>query len=327
MNPHRKESRAISRWTRWRIQANKLLAVLGFSVVVGCSQTSSPPDNVLVGGLTTSTGSAVAARLQALYNDKKAYCGVTSAPAFLCSGVTLRVTRQDNNYHVWDPSPTSVRTGGVHVSYLRADSNFSKMAWSNPKENSNGYILYPFLEQPAGKLHLHYLCAFPVDAWGWYRQAPGCGPSSNYPTQSRACNTIGITTGERWLQHWNTPGVSPSLYQCGFDTRDAMNVQGAQGFIESLRAKILLGNRGFTEQNDLIIATWAQGQQNVLPIMAFFYIAGSPPVGLTDARWNQRDLYNWTNPRIVVPIIRVTLPTTANEKARFEYIDADQIHR
>lgn len=177
MNPHRKESRAIFRWTRWRIQANKLLAVLGFSVVVGCSQTSSPPDNVLVGGLTTSTGSAVAARLQALYNDKKAYCGVTSAPAFLCSGVTLRVTRQDNNYHVWDPSPTSVRTGGVHVSYLRADSNFSKMAWSDPKENSNGYILYPFLEQPAGNSICIISARFPLMLGAGIARHPVAAPA------------------------------------------------------------------------------------------------------------------------------------------------------
>jgi len=305
-----------------------MIAVLGASFVLGCSQTGPAPQQESMNGLAANTGNAVAARLQALYDDKRINCGTPSAPAFLCSGVTLRVTRQDNSYHVWDPSPTSVKTGGIHFSYLRADANFKEMAWTDPKENSNGYVLYPILEKPADKLHIEYLCAFPIDGWAWYRASPGCGPSTDYPTQSRRCQSIGITTAEQWIKHWQTAGIAkPSLHQCSFDIRDAMNNLGADSFYQSIRAKQQLGQRGFSEQNDLILAAWGAGQPNKLPIMAFFYIAGSPAVGLADARWNQRDLYNWTSPRITVPIIRITLATTVTGRATFQYVDADQYHR
>jgi hypothetical protein len=305
-----------------------LIAAVGFGILVGCGHTNTPSDDDVIGSYTTTSGSAVAARLQALYDDTRKDCGTPSAPAFLCSGVTLRVTRQDNSYHVWDPSPTSVRTGGIHFSYLRADSNFREMAWSDPKTNSNGYVFYPIFDKPADKLHIEYLCVFPIDGWAWYRSAPGCGPSTDYPTQSRRCQSIGITTAELWIKHWNTPNIAkPSLHQCSFDIRDAMNNLGADSFYQSIRAKQQLGQRGFNEQNDLILAAWPAGQQNKLPIMALFYIAGSPAVALADAKWNQRDFYNWTSPRIVVPIIKVTLPTTVTGRARFEYIEADQVHK
>ncbi|MNG17678.1 hypothetical protein D3C84_1016820 [compost metagenome] len=58
--------------------------------------------------------------------------------------------------------------------------------------------------------------------------------------------------------------------------------------------------------------------------MAFFFIAGGTNEGLADARYNQRDFYNSTNPKIVVPIIRLTPATSANGKATFTYNAADQ---
>lgn len=54
--------------------------------------------------------------------------------------------------------------------------------------------------------------------------------------------------------------------------------------------------------------------------MAFFYLNGS--AGLADAQYNQRDFYNSTNPKVIVPIIRLTL---ASSGTIFTYIQADQV--
>jgi hypothetical protein len=51
-----------------------LIAVVGFSILVGCSQTSTPPEDDVIGSYTTTAGSAVAARLQALYEDTRKDC-------------------------------------------------------------------------------------------------------------------------------------------------------------------------------------------------------------------------------------------------------------
>ncbi|URM26549.1 hypothetical protein LLY42_21930 [Pseudomonas frederiksbergensis] len=86
----------------------------------------------------------------------------------------------------------------------------------------------------------------------------------------------------------------------------------------------MLGNTGFNEQNEIIVQTWLAGRANTLPVMAFFFISGGTNQGLADAQYNQRDFYNSTNPKIVVPIIRLTPPTSATGTADFKYVAADQ---
>jgi hypothetical protein len=41
-----------------------------------------------------------------LYRDTPKDCGGATRPAFLCSGIILRVTRP-GDYHAWEPSPAS----------------------------------------------------------------------------------------------------------------------------------------------------------------------------------------------------------------------------
>ncbi|MFL6536123.1 MAG: hypothetical protein ACJ8G8_22670, partial [Pseudomonas sp.] len=79
----------------------------------------------------------------------------------------------------------------------------------------------------------------------------------------------------------------------------------------------------FNEHNEIIIKTWPQNIPNTLPILAFFYIDGYPK-GLDEAKYNQRDFYNSTNPKILIPIIRLTPASSLNGKASFAYIATDQ---
>lgn len=306
----------------------KIIGVLLIALMVGCTPVATkPPSEVRTfNNIQKLDGPAIATQLNALYNSKLPNCNNSnSQPAFLCSGVTLRVTVKDPNniYKVWDPSPTSTRSGGVSFSYLRADANFGRLAWGY----GNGYILYPTFEAPTDKIDLEYLCSYPMDAWGWYRSTTQvCGPHKDYPVQSQLCQNAGVTTAQQWLAVWNTAGGNRNLRQCGFDIRDERNAYAGPAFYQSLLGKSLLGATGFNGHNEVIIKTWTSGQPNTFPIMAFFFIAGgSDPKPLADARYNQRDFYNSTSPKIVVPIIRLTPATSATGTATFTYVAADQV--
>jgi hypothetical protein len=306
---------------------HRIIGFVLFVFMAGCSQTDKIPTDAggVLSGNNAQNGPTVAAQLTTLYGRKFPNCNkIDSQPAFLCSGITLRVTVKDpaGRYKVWDPSPTSTRSGGISFSYLRADTNFGRLAWGY----GNGYILYPFLEQPAGKDQLQYLCTYPMDAWGWHRSATQvCGPSASYPVQSKRCQDAGVTTAAQAVAVWNLSGGNPNLRQCGFDVQDDRNTLAGPAFYQSLLAKSMLGTTGFNEHNEIIIRTWPAGRANTFPIMAFFFIAGGSNEGLADAQYNQRDFYNSTNPKIFVPIIRLTPPVNATGTATFAYVAADQV--
>jgi hypothetical protein len=58
-----------------------------------------------------------------------------------------------------------------------------------------------------------------------------------------------------------------------------------------------------------------------LPIEAFFYVNE----GLENARHDQRDFYNSTG-GMVIPIIKIVLPSTASAEATFSFSQADQLY-
>lgn len=302
----------------------KFISMLFVTLIVGCvAVTTTPPDVITVRGAQVLDGPGTADFLNTLYNREFPNCnGSDSQPAFLCAGVTLRVTVKDPEevYKVWDPSPASITNGGVSFSYLRADANFGRLAWGH----GNGYILYPIFGAPADKIDLDYLCSYPMDGWTWYRTPP-CGPHPDYPAYSRLCHIAGVTTAAQWLGVWTLPGGTPYIRQCGFDVTDERNHLAGPAFYNSLLAKALVVPEGFNEHNEIIIKTWTPGRPNTFPLMAFFFIAGGDNAGLAEAQYNQRDFYNSTNPKIVVPIIRLTPANSASAKATFTYNAADQV--
>ncbi|PTT31983.1 halovibrin HvnC [Pseudomonas sp. HMWF021] len=304
----------------------KLALSLLVMLLWGCSKSVlQPVQEMGVNNAQPLNGPAIAAQLNTLYARQFPNCNkMDSRPAFLCSGVMLRVTFRDpaGQYKVWDPSPASLKNGGVSFSYLRQDANFGRLAWSY----GNGYIVYPLLEQPAGKLQLKVLCSYPMDAWGYYRSATAvCVSYPQYPNISGHCQDAGVFTAEQFKAAWDYSHENKNLRQCDFDVRDERNHLAGPAFYQSLRAKTLLGATGFGEHNEILIRTWAAGSANVLPIMAFFFITGGTDQALADAQYNQRDFYNSTNPKIVIPIIRLTLATSANGTATFTYVTTDQV--
>lgn len=268
------------------------------------------------GAQSTHTASDLTDR----YYNTAADCGGPSRPAFLCSGVIFRGTRYSTAYHSWDPSPTSVRTGGVSFSYLRADARFQNLAFNY----HNGYTVYPIFGAPSWAMDFNFVCAFPLDGATDARTDQGCGRRTDDTTnRSAPCQSIGILSAEQWLSSYQPHNSSTGFRACGFTVADHTNPpQGtAYAFQQVIRAMNQLGAVSLGQQNEMRAATWAQGIGDKLPIESFFYLADAGDQALLDARGDQADYYRTTGR--FVPVIRMTLPT-ANKNATFHYVDADQ---
>ncbi|MBV4550249.1 hypothetical protein HU742_003735 [Pseudomonas sp. SWRI102] len=257
------------------------------------------------------TGPEIAAYLTEAYNNVLPMCrNNPSAPSFLCTGVTLRATQHSTQFHFWNPNPTST---GVSFSWLRKDAKFGKLVFGY----NNGFILYPEFFKPTGKISLAVLCFFPVDGATDHRPDEGCGQYPNRPN-SRPCQSQGITTAAQYIAHFNAnAGMYGAL--CGFDVRDELNEQGARAFTEGVKALGQLPASAFPVQNEFRIKKWAQNLGQTLPIEAVFYIDNTGKVG---AQYDQRDFKTQTG--IWIPMIKITLPQTAANDAKFEFIPADQ---
>lgn len=273
-----------------------------------------PPSTTQAPATTVVDGPATAEALTRRYNDTVPNCGSDSKPAFLCSGVIIRVTTYGNDYDTWDPSPTAIKKGSVSFSYLRKDNNFRNFAYN--QTNANGFIFYPIFDTPQGKLDVPILCHFPMDGWTDNRtERAACGA---YPgvAGSEPCHQQGIITGAQWVAKY-PPGTLGSNI-CGFDIRDELNHYAGPNFYAALQAKSL-NKAYFEEQNEMLLQVWQPGQGQTLPIQAFFY---SVPAGLSDARKSKQRFLAKTG--IDLPIIKVTLPAQPEGSATFQYIPGDQ---
>lgn len=267
-----------------------------------------------------TTGEEAVSLLTSLYNDKREDCGKPSMPAFLCSGIMLRGTLSSPAYHSWDPSPGSIKSGGVSFSFLRADAEFSKLAY----DYKNGYIFYPAFAAPDDKDKVEVLCSFPMDAASEYRDDKGCGVNG-YSDASRAvsqsCDLQGIVTAEQWYSKY-AQETDKKVKQCGFNVRDEKDEKAGPAFYQSIRASMMEGIP-FAENNELRLKTWDSGKGSSLPILAFFYIKDADPAkGLAGARADQTDFMNTTGQ--FAPVIALVLPSNANQDAQFLFDKSDQ---
>lgn len=261
-------------------------------------------------------GQEAADQINAWYSRADLDCGGATLPAFLCSGVMLRATETNPAFLPWDPSPGSVSRGGVSFSWLRTDTNFANLVFAY----RNGFIFYPQQATPPGKSTIQVLCVFPMDADTGNRPTlQGCGPNTAYPAPSKPCESQAITTAPQWLAHFNQQANKYSG-QCGWSVRYG-EPGTADRFYQSILARKGMASAWWSIQNEVMLATWAPGQGATLPIRAFFYVPGSAGA-LEKAQDDQARFH--ASYGSDMPIIRVTLPTSASGKAAFAYSDADQ---
>ncbi|MBT2293814.1 hypothetical protein [Pseudomonas fluorescens] len=98
MNKH------LEQWT-FTNASTKALTALTLAVVFGCAtQLQAPPPDIQTSSTYELSGEETARNLTTAYHNTAANCGTPTTPAFLCSGVTLRITKTSDNYDPWDHS-------------------------------------------------------------------------------------------------------------------------------------------------------------------------------------------------------------------------------
>jgi len=290
-------------------------------LLAGCTLSSLPESSLSVNPVYPRNGEEIARSLTTAYHNTAANCGTPTTPAFLCSGVTLRITKTSDNYDPWNHSDFSRKTDAVSFSFLRADAKFFRTPWSG----GNGFIFYPYLNAPAEKIKPEIVCYYPLDGDTFYRDAAGqygCRDSIVPPRvfpDSTPCREQNITTAEQWLTHYRMVVHDKNAHSCAFMVTNNLGAEAVQAFNQAIRVRVLIPTEAFAEHNELRIKAWPEYQPGILPIEAFFYTG----TGLANARIDQKKFYDRTQ-GMVVPIIRLTLPGTTSEDATFIYNVADQ---
>ncbi|MNH37625.1 hypothetical protein D3C79_985490 [compost metagenome] len=73
--------------------------------------------------------------------------------------------------------------------------------------------------------------------------------------------------------------------------------------------------------NEVMIGAWNEARSASLPIQSFFYIDG-PHGALEQAQADQRDWHQTHGS--FIPVIRIQLPKSLQDSARFSYHEDDQ---
>ncbi|WDY57084.1 hypothetical protein [Pseudomonas sp. PSKL.D1] len=262
-----------------------------------------------------SIGEQIAIQMQQNYDATPAQCEGNAVPAHACSGVLLRTTRPSPSYHTWHHSPNSKTKGAVSFSYIRADIPTARLA----EDGRSGFTLHPILQRPKGSLRYELLCASPTDSDSWERDTSGCGDNRQTEEVEMACHEQGILTAEDWIEQFRQTGDYKR--QCAFDIQRARVPERAEAFYQSLRTKQMYPTEMPFPWNELLIRTWDEELSSKLPIQSFFYIDG-PYGGLQQAQADQKDWYE-TNGTFI-PVIRIALPRSLEDGARFSYNESDQ---
>lgn len=275
----------------------------------------------MIPGAYAGAGEDAASLMTTYYSKKVKDCGV-DRPAYLCSGLLIRGTQHGDSYKAWNPSPGSVKNGGVSFSYLRTDAKYDRLAY----QMQNGYVISPPDATSAKELKVNVLCFYPLDALTDSRTDQGCGDHADTPEVEKMCNMTGIDSAQKWLNQFNgfpasKNQVTARRRSCGYDVKVSLGKEAVTNFNTVLEAMGLMGDTSFRKQNEIRLNTWEQNKQDSLPIIAFIYTNYR---GLASARLDQRDLYNSSSDKRWIPIVHVTLPTVPTLDAKFTYDLKDQ---
>lgn len=298
----------------WALENRGRSVTVSYTVTAadGSSRPASEPLVLQVTSASLENGRAVAARLDARYNDTRNDC--SGQAAYHCNGVLTRAATADPAFHAWDPSPAAVTRDGVSFTYLRRDLGIARF---NGGE-TQGFIVKDFeAAQQAGQLTLRLLCSFPSDGWTVGRSDRGCGAIKAYPDTSRYCSVQGIDTVQEWVRHYHqVPWQYRNGQQCAF-------AANTQAFALSLTARQHFQDPANERpyHNEVVIQAWPKGEGSRLPLEAVFYLSTQARVtGQAGARFIQQDFFDTTGR--VLPVVRVSL--SEGQASAFSFYPEDQ---
>lgn len=279
--------------------------------------------------LTTSTvdageGTDVVWLMNYYYNRTLDDCG-KGRPLDQCSGLRLRGTDSMETFEPWDPSPKSVKNGGVSMSFFRKDAEYENLGL----KKYNGFVLKPNDFIGNDEIKIKTLCFYPIDAWTDTRGDKGC--TDNELTRNyveNICQNIGVKTADDWMKDYSGDQVKTDhRKQCGFEIEDRADGADAywQGMLARQKLQQRYGRDAIETQTEIRVPTWNEDEDAKLPILAFIYTPSDrvrDTKGLTEAKDDQRRYYEKTGKW--VPVVRLDLPRSFNQDAVFKYYDADQ---
>ncbi|WP_313645803.1 hypothetical protein [Pseudomonas sp.] len=262
-----------------------------------------------------SVGAKVAEQMQNNFDATPYYCEGGTSAAYACSGVLLRSTLPSAKYHTWHHSPNSKAKGGLSFSYLRADVPMTQLA----ADGRSGFTLYPLQQRPENTLDYQVICAWPTDGDSWERDRQGCGDNRQTAEVEPMCQEMGVTTALDWMTRFRQ---NPDYRrQCAFDLQRSGTAGGQDAFNQSLRVKQLYPEQMPFPWNEVILGTWDENLSHRLPIQSFFHIDGQSNA-LQQAQADQLDW--WRTNGTFIPVIRIRLPQSQDERTLFSYHDSDQ---
>lgn len=264
-------------------------------------------------------GSDTVWQMRYYYNRTLEDCGA-GRPLDQCSGLRMRGTDSMKSFEPWDPSPASVNSKGVSMSFTRQDIKYQDLGL----RKNNGFVLKPndFISDSERKIDT--LCFFPIDAWTDDRNDAGCSDNRTTVEVEKSCQSMGVDSAAQWVENYKKVGFNHQK-QCGFEIKGRED--DAQAYWQGVRARQGIKDRYDTiqTQTEIRVPTWKDDEDAQLPILAFIYTPTDRVrdiKGLREAKDDQLRYYNKTSKW--VPVVRVDLPRNNNQEAVFTYYDADQ---
>lgn len=184
-------------------------------------------------------------------------------------------------------------------------------------ESPIGYIIFPPLKTPKGKVPAEVLCAFPYDGHtNFRRENRGCTSSTpikfeNQKEKSGFCHDQHVTDLKSWKKHSKTESANTfnPLYlmkcQCAVYMLDQKTAYDSFNLV--LVANVYLLTIHANIHNEVLLTIWDMNNPNSMPIEAFFYIIGSVD-GLNQIKKHQLEYYCATM-YIIVPVVGIGPPT------------------
>lgn len=200
-------------------------------------------------------GEDIANKLSTRYNNSVEKCGNDDKAAYWCSGIVIHGAGDSDIRFPWAP-PTD---NSMSYSYLRKDV-FNRIY----SAYDYGIILFPQSEISSSHYRPSYSCAFPINGTSNGRDDDGCGAIPN-DAASASCQSQGINNSGDWIEQYAT---KPGLISCGWDLRKENQAQAFKGMID---VSTILINKGFSSNNEIVLASWGEEPVEKLPIEAIFY--------------------------------------------------------
>ncbi|MDZ4019827.1 hypothetical protein PssiTeo3_31990 [Pseudomonas sichuanensis] len=259
-------------------------------------------------------GWQVADRLNARFVDRSRQCADGRAPVY-CNGVLARATQYSTAFHAWNPNPNTNPKDAVSFSYMRADVKTVKLFYPQGLIFDRlGYTSGP------GLVAIEPLCIYMADANTWSRSTQGCGPGTDFPTDSKPCASMDINTLDALGTHFRKVPADPTWqrlhHQCSLAIQPASFMLAIDG-----RTQFIVGTENqFYGYNEIMLRAWAQNIPDSLPLDAIFYTSAGGTAALTQAKQIQQDLLR-SSASLIKPVVRIDLSATGQA---FSYRREDQ---